>query len=707
MTTTESPPSSPPSSPRPENKRTKTQSPISDSYVDCCGICLLSSDDENTLRGYIDSCNHYYCYTCILEWAKVESRCPLCKARFTTVTRPPKQPSFWSQRIVQIPKRDQPYFMAPLVDQNDNLGDQTMFLSQSTWFFTELVTDRFDNMHDHLSDMKPATISWTHPEIWNSLRLLERIIQGYTLFVRSLLCRGTLVYHLLGNATVGPSDQYSTKVCSVCSINEDDCLLLLCDLCDTPSHTYCVGLGATVPEGDWFCHDCSVSKSIYNKTEQDDGDVSNSEANVSIFDIVSDQVVERTTNQGCVANELTESSSRPSQNIASSTPASGSRTLRRCENVQNRVRLIRENWDGLRNGSLRFSSGSVESGLTSQRKVNTDKVQCNNSTSSVSNNQQLHIEASAPIVQSATLRDIDKSWKMLDIAKSIKRRHESASNIRLQDSKQKGISLSMGKAPNLNQNLNIAKSQHRVGDVKGTLCEARKGRSSSQDEYNYLQSRFGANKYSSYEKQKHSGSSSKKINTTLSTTNPTGYLETPLKYRDEIEREAYKVRGLKHLPRDTHGSPSRLPNEHGMSSSPMALVRDKLEKSLDTNKRKVGFGKHMAESNSKTSYDAKIEIQSLVKLNLKPLTKEKRLGIDEFKEVARVCTHTILAACGLEHRKSEARPFPSCVCSHTNEIQQLNKSSLMSNCCRECFDVFVKDTVNYIMTDRTGHRKLC
>lgn len=32
--------------------------------------------------------------------------------------------------------------------------------------------------------------------------------------------------------------------------------MLLCDLCDSPAHTYCVGLGHEVPEGNWYCESC-------------------------------------------------------------------------------------------------------------------------------------------------------------------------------------------------------------------------------------------------------------------------------------------------------------------------------------------------------------------------------------------------------------------------------------------------------------------
>lgn len=35
--------------------------------------------------------------------------------------------------------------------------------------------------------------------------------------------------------------------------------MLLCDICDSSAHTYCVGLGREVPEGNWYCGGCRLS----------------------------------------------------------------------------------------------------------------------------------------------------------------------------------------------------------------------------------------------------------------------------------------------------------------------------------------------------------------------------------------------------------------------------------------------------------------
>ncbi|KAK9916458.1 hypothetical protein WJX75_002842 [Coccomyxa subellipsoidea] len=48
-----------------------------------CGIC---HEDDLLEVGELDCCDHSFCFPCISRWAEIESRCPFCKARFTTIT---------------------------------------------------------------------------------------------------------------------------------------------------------------------------------------------------------------------------------------------------------------------------------------------------------------------------------------------------------------------------------------------------------------------------------------------------------------------------------------------------------------------------------------------------------------------------------------------------------------------------------------------
>lgn len=58
----------------------------------------------------------------------------------------------------------------------------------------------------------------------------------------------------------GYLDPYENVICTECHQGGDDALMLLCDLCDSPAHTYCVGLGREVPEGNWYCEGCRPSQ---------------------------------------------------------------------------------------------------------------------------------------------------------------------------------------------------------------------------------------------------------------------------------------------------------------------------------------------------------------------------------------------------------------------------------------------------------------
>lgn len=46
-----------------------------------------------------------------------------------------------------------------------------------------------------------------------------------------------------------------SRPCPICASSDDEEVLLLCDACDAPYHTYCVGLDS-VPHGHWFCMEC-------------------------------------------------------------------------------------------------------------------------------------------------------------------------------------------------------------------------------------------------------------------------------------------------------------------------------------------------------------------------------------------------------------------------------------------------------------------
>uniref|UniRef100_A0A0D9X370 PHD-type domain-containing protein n=1 Tax=Leersia perrieri TaxID=77586 RepID=A0A0D9X370_9ORYZ len=143
-----------------------------EAWKQTCGICL-SEEQRATIQGVLNCCSHYFCFACIMEWSKVESRCPLCKRRFTTITKSSMADLGLGSRkaVIRVEKRDQVY--------------QPTEEEMRRWL-----------------------------------------------------------------------DPYENVVCIECNCGGDDNLMLLCDICDSSAHTYCVGLGRQVPEGNWYCGGC-------------------------------------------------------------------------------------------------------------------------------------------------------------------------------------------------------------------------------------------------------------------------------------------------------------------------------------------------------------------------------------------------------------------------------------------------------------------
>ncbi|RYC54888.1 hypothetical protein CHU98_g11318 [Xylaria longipes] len=67
-------------------------------------------------------------------------------------------------------------------------------------------------------------------------------------------------------------EEEEVRPCPICNNADHEDVLLLCDSCDAPYHTYCVGLD-TVPRGHWFCLECSDAAAELLAAELDDSDI--------------------------------------------------------------------------------------------------------------------------------------------------------------------------------------------------------------------------------------------------------------------------------------------------------------------------------------------------------------------------------------------------------------------------------------------------
>ncbi|XP_068637946.1 PHD and RING finger domain-containing protein C126.07c-like [Aristolochia californica] len=591
-----------------------------------CGICL--AEDGLAIRGWIDSCSHYFCSVCIMEWAKVESRCPMCKKRFRTIRRPPKSGVFEQERIVHVPVRDQ-------------------------------------------------------------------------------------VYDPRGNTTAGPPDPYAQISCFECHSSADESLLLLCDLCDSAAHTYCVGLGHNVPEGDWYCHDCSILRNehsgsqvnadLCNEEFSDTSGVGLCEANVSIYKIVQKE----TGSNGLQANKFSSYprlepkrtlSSQESQGRSSSvgnTPEQPhARTLHHCRNLHIHIKKLRENWNALRNESVTFSSTVLGSSCVNGCRKGSNKVVTSSGSSrSRSSSSEKCMQTisekknSSESLNNKDTADVDLAWKKLKMAQVAQgicggtSTHNHTSNKK--NSTKKSISR--------NSTSHLFKTKSFEDSICSNIASLGSHRNCSLD--------------LAHTKHKHLKCEKQKLDAKLSSVKL-------ISKQSQAGISLGKGQKSRHLSRDEVSDCFKGSAALPLVSTAAALspgksnVSSSQRKPIATSKSQIGPTKEpgFVDENFKEvlrkNDDVKSEIQSLVKLNLKLLTKDRQIGVEKFKEVARSATHTILAACGLEHSKSNVCRFPSVVCRHVGQTHQIHLSNLMPGSCRECFYSFVKDVVRSLMDEK-------
>ncbi|KAL5723347.1 hypothetical protein ACHQM5_006758 [Ranunculus cassubicifolius] len=730
----------------PPNKRQKTSSKGKQKIIinedehesqdsSVCGICF----EGKAIRGWIDSCDHHFCFVCIMEWSKVESRCPLCKQRFKAITRKPLNGGvFLQERVVNVPVRNQ-------------------------------------------------------------------------------------VWHPLGNQTTTEnSDPYAEVKCVKCQSSSDDHLLLLCDLCDLAAHTFCAGLGYTVPEGDWYCEDCTVVKNEHSDGENDsdrkyvtnsfrtvevenyprdtsypittddsDTDTDYLEANNSVptanFSI--SDIIRQSRPRPRISTRSTGRTSRPQNDLSSHQPDRGivsdsaetdssargiisnsagtdssARTLGRCRNVRNRIQVLRQNWDAFRNGSLVFSN-LFNSDAQNKRRHGREEINDRSSRAQPSSSPNTAKDnASGVKLDKKGRYDVDRAWKMLDIANSVQRPRKCTQSSPHISTPQPGernvpraanntgstppMSRSRSFQPGPSQSFDPLSKQACLGDQAPKLVE--KGHVGNQSSPHQVGKQDGL-------KRANNTSLAMSISRSKKSQPEDLRLELETNSRHQcLELEHQKLKsGQRGISLDTlrTSSCSRPPSVHPSLSSELSLAipahtldqddlferrkSDENSASLNLTKRRSntpsashteslcrgsklsqnrlescassvlkekqskerGTDKSCAKVLLKKDNDAKSEVQSLVKLNLKLLNRDKQLGVDGFKEVARLATHTILAACGFEHKESSVRPFSNTICRHNDQTKHLHMSNLMPSACRECFYGFVKDVVSSIMAE--------
>ncbi|XP_022742255.1 tyrosine-protein kinase BAZ1B-like [Durio zibethinus] len=471
-----------------------------------CGICL-SEEDKRRLRGTLNCCSHYFCFTCIMEWSKVESRCPLCKQRFETISKQARSMAGVDLRdvVIQVPKRDQVY--------------------------------------------QPS----------------EEELRSYL-------------------------DPYENVICFECHQGGDDALMLLCDLCDSSAHTYCVGLGREVPEGNWYCY-------------------------------------------GCRPVALGSSSSQVQDSLPDQ------RTINNLYNRLSPIVNLGESLDSIIGPSPRMPSTPGFVGLSSPRFPFGDSP------------------AVSPVsgVGAPTLTGRRWLHRQIQNLRSINR-------MNLMTGRTDGISTANMDIDFVNSHIDQSREttvqQARTQDM-GTQHQTVFELRLQDDPSSSLRSRdFFSSRLGHLRRQAVRDSTTPTFNTSINLM---------------LWPELAGISSNEQLRRCSNGS-NIGPDGCGLPFS----VRDEGNFSM-----------------------AKEQLQAMVRSHLKDLSNNIDLDNGTFKDIATSSMHTLLAACGLEHRRSEVHlvPAPS-NCAHIERVAA-GHVSLLKGCCLTCFDSFVKDVVKRIMDTRS------
>jgi E3 ubiquitin-protein ligase Topors len=62
-----------------------------------CSICLGKLINTS----FTDSCLHQFCFTCLLQWSKIKTECPLCKQTFKSIIHNVRSEEDYDQYHVQ------------------------------------------------------------------------------------------------------------------------------------------------------------------------------------------------------------------------------------------------------------------------------------------------------------------------------------------------------------------------------------------------------------------------------------------------------------------------------------------------------------------------------------------------------------------------------------------------------------------------------
>lgn len=158
-----------------------------------------NDDDEDNRVAVIDVCGHTLHDACLREWTGKANSCPICRQAFHLV-----------HVYNHVGGKN---YLPPIGHNGLAEAGETGLLNQT------LGT----KLHSYKVEDKKQ-IAEFDPQAW-----LDE----------------------------NPEHEEEPRPCPICNSADREEVLLLCDSCDAPYHTFCVGLDC-VPRGHWFCMECTA-----------------------------------------------------------------------------------------------------------------------------------------------------------------------------------------------------------------------------------------------------------------------------------------------------------------------------------------------------------------------------------------------------------------------------------------------------------------
>jgi len=146
---------------KPKSQGPRPQSPSAEEQ---CSICLERIENKS----HTDSCNHLFCFTCILEWSKVKPQCPQCRKSFKKIIHTiQSENEYKTHTLPERPAVPRPRGEIEVLDHLGpaaealNLGNLGPNWVQAQHRIQQLLMNQYQ-MHQHLPGFNPMAHELGH-----------------------------------------------------------------------------------------------------------------------------------------------------------------------------------------------------------------------------------------------------------------------------------------------------------------------------------------------------------------------------------------------------------------------------------------------------------------------------------------------------------------------------------------------------------------